>query len=140
MTGRPQRSTLADELAAAIVAGGPAPGSQLAGVVGARKATVLRALREARRFERVGRGPSSAWRLAGTGWEPIHGDESVDRDRYVARAVLDAFATIEARLAAIERRLAELEPARATTRDDNGPLAGQLTVDAALARNGEAPA
>lgn len=64
MSGRPD---LADRLAFAIVAHGPRAGSRLARDVVARKDDVLRELRVNARFEQVGRGRATTWRLA---WEP----------------------------------------------------------------------
>ena len=92
---------LADRLALALVEQGPRSGSDLALALGVRKQTVLHELRTADRFERVGRGRSSAWRLVGTGREPLYGDGSLDRDEGVAVAL----AALERRLAVVEARL-----------------------------------
>jgi hypothetical protein len=110
-------------------------GTQLAGVVRARKTVVLDVLRSAPRFERVGRGPSRTWRPTGTGWEPVHGDGSLRRDQDVALAVLDRLGALERELAEVKQRLAELEPGPLAppAGADVDVLAGQLMVDDAVA-------
>jgi hypothetical protein len=116
---------LAERCAAMLAERGAMSGTELAGLVGARKAVVLDVLRSAPRFERVGRGPSSAWRLTGTGWEPMHGDGSVGRDHDVALAVLDRLGALERELAEVKQRLAELERHAG---DDVQVLDGQLDL------------
>jgi hypothetical protein len=101
-----RQSTRADRLARAILEEGPASGAHLAVAVGARKATVLCELRLATaRFERVGRGRASLWRLAGTGSEPLHGHGSPVADHGEVGAVLERLAALERRLAVVEQRL-----------------------------------
>lgn len=126
MSGATSPVLHADRLALAIVERGPSSGSDLALVLGVRKETVLRVLRTSSRFERVGSGKSSAWRLAGTEREPLPGDRSADCDQGVAAA-----------LAALERRLAGVE-AWLGLAGDPGPeksIAGQIIVEEAAAAN-----
>ena len=105
MTGRPTAAEpLADPIALALVERGPSSGSDLALALGVRKETVLRELRASSRFERVGSGRSSAWRLAGTEREPLHGVGSLDRDQSVAAALERRLAAVEARLGMLEGR------------------------------------
>jgi hypothetical protein len=125
---------LADRIAAVLAERGPAPARVLALAVGARKEAVLRELHAARRFGRVGRGRYTVWQVAGTAREPLHGRGGAGYGPDVALAVLDRLAAVEARLAAIEARLPHRDdPAAGTV-----PVAGQVTVDEAIAANGEA--
>ena len=96
------RLPLGDLLALAILEHGPDSGSALARMVHARKQAVLDELRGNRRFERLGRGRGSRWRLAARPWEPM-GTE----DR--AHAGIDDPPALVERLGVIERRLVELE-------------------------------
>src|SRR5262245_3153986 len=132
MSGQPQRSMLADVLALVLLECGPTSASELAPIVGARKERVLRELRTAPRFRRIGRGRASAWELAGTGREPHHGDGTAEGDLDVIAVVLDRLAALDARLAAVETRLEVGCPTLVE-------FGGQITVDEAAA-NGEAPA
>jgi hypothetical protein len=100
------RPDLADRIALAILEHGPSAGSALALLVGARKATVLEALRTNRMFERVGNGPGSRWRVAR---EPIQGAwEPIGRDHWDESGSDDGLDVAE-RLRALERRVAQLE-------------------------------
>ncbi len=99
------RTLLADRLALAIVEHGPSSGTDLALWVAARKQTVLETLRADRRFESLGLGRGSRWRLAAgnryyPAWEPLGTDPGDG-----------AGETLPARVAALERRVAELERA-----------------------------
>jgi hypothetical protein len=137
------RASLADRLALELERG-PAPGSRLALILGVRKQVVLRELREARRFEMIGRGSTSSWRLVGTGWEPTGRVARPEPDPGVTlelRETLDAILArltsetekvdaILARLSGIEERLDRLDPAPANA---DRPLAGQITVDEVIA-------
>ena len=96
------RLPLGDLLALAILEHGPDSGSTLARMVHARKQAVLDELRSNPRFERLGRGRGSRWRLAARPWEPM-GTE----DR--ARPGLHDPLALSGRLDALERRLVELE-------------------------------
>jgi hypothetical protein len=78
------RPFLADLLELAIVTHGPSSGSALAAKVVARKAAVLEELRTNPRFECLGRGRGSRWRLAVGNRideieEPLGTDSGVDR-------------------------------------------------------------
>jgi hypothetical protein len=146
VTGRPE---LADAIAAVLEQGGPTSANAIALNVRARRKVLLEVLRDAPRFERLGRGRRTVWRLAGTGREPLHGVARPAPDQDVTLVLLDALRAVQARLDelaaipsrldAIERRLAEVERARSST--DDRALPGQITVDEAIAAvNGEAPA
>jgi hypothetical protein len=75
---------LADLLALAIVEHGPASGSELARCVHVWKATVLAELRASPRFELLGRGRGSRWRLAAE--SRPQGGLGTERNRIAARA------------------------------------------------------
>jgi hypothetical protein len=114
-------SVLADRLAVAILADGPTSASRLARRVGVRKETVVRELRSSPKFEQLGRGSRTTWRLAqGTGWEPLGtGSERSGRLRPTPNAQ-ERLEALERRVAAIEWRLAETRtrgPAFTDTRD-----------------------
>ncbi len=136
MNGRPD---LADAIAVAIAEHGPTSCAELSRIVEARKTDVLRELRSASRFEHAGRGPSSTWRLAGTGREQLYGVASADPDSDLTLDLRDLLTAILTRLGEIERRLALVAPAHPNVET---PLAGQIDVyeAIAIAGNGEAPA
>jgi hypothetical protein len=125
------RASPADRLALAIAEHGPASGSRLAVILGVRKQVVLRELWDARRFERVGRGSTSSWRLVGTDREPTDRVARVDPDPEVTRDLREMLDAILARLTRLEQRLDRLDPAPPANVDR--PLDGQITVDEALA-------
>ena len=151
MTKRPSsvellEATLADRLALAIVGHGPSAGATLAVRIGVRKATVLRALRTNPRFEQVGRGRGSRWRLAGNRedpyWEPLgtdsSGREGIDSSGRegsgIGPSVLVRLDAIEARLAALEQRAVEgprrSHPAASTSPGERRPPPdGPLELD-----------
>lgn len=108
MTVRPD---LGDWLALALIEHGPSSGSVLSSLVGARKGTVLRELRSNPRFERVGGGRTTTWRLVSHAWEP----QGTDCGR---RAGIDDLAGIAQRQGALERRVAALE--RLLASQENG--------------------
>lgn len=101
MTGR--RPQLADRLALAILEHGPDSGSTLARRVAARKAAVIAELETNPRFERLGRGRGSRWRLVGSriegAWEPMGTEKSVEPDESLAGRLYE----LERRLEALER-------------------------------------
>jgi hypothetical protein len=88
-----ERSKLNDALVLAIATEGPASGTKLALRVGVRKSAALAALNSSERFERVGGGHTTVWRLTGTGREPIRGNGTVED-------VLAAVRELQRRLAA----------------------------------------
>jgi hypothetical protein len=99
---------LTDELAHLLAQDGPRSGTHLARRLRARKADALCELRANPAFERVGRGSSSVWRLAGseqpgnrlgTGQEPPEGGG----DAGARQNLLNQLAGIEQRLDALER-------------------------------------
>jgi hypothetical protein len=102
---------LADMLALAIVAHGPSSGSDLSAKVRVRKQTVLRELRTNPRFESVGRGRGSKWRLAGNReWppvEPVGTDPTMGVGVDVLSELRDHLERLEHRVAAVEHRLDE---------------------------------
>ena len=109
-----ERLPLADLLA--IVTHGPSPGSRLALKVQARKAAVLAELRRNPRFERIGRGRGSCWRLASGNrieptWEPLGTDPSVGVRQTLASAVDERLDDLERRVAELERQVAEVPTA-----------------------------
>jgi hypothetical protein len=107
VTGR--QSLLADRIALAIVERGPSPGSTLATVVAARKATVLRELRTNPRFEQLGYGRGSRWRLAGNRYDPGREPLGPNPNEVPGEVVADRLAAVERRLAELEQRFAETE-------------------------------
>lgn len=134
-----QEATLADRLALAIVEHGPSAGSTLAARIGVRKATVLRELRTNPRFEQLGRGRGSSWRLAGNrmdpAWEPLGTDSSGRAgSAQIGPNVLARLDAIEARLAALEQRAVEdprsSHPAESTVSgEDRPPPDGRFELD-----------
>ncbi len=132
------RQDLADRLVDALAEHGPCSGRQLALAVGVRKQVVLAELRDARRFERAGRGPTSVWRSTGTDQEPLCRVATPARDYDITPDVRDLLASILMRLDVLERMLAP-EPSAIAKAD--APLVGQLDVYDAIAvnGNGEAP-
>jgi hypothetical protein len=103
-----ERLPLADLLALAILDHGPSPGSRLALKVQARKAAVLAELRRNPRFEQIGRGRGSRWRLALGAWEPLGTDPRAEAREDVRPDVDERLADLECRVAELERRVAEV--------------------------------
>jgi hypothetical protein len=106
---------LTDRIALALLEHGPTSCEQLARIVEARTSDVRRALRDDPRFEHVGAGRGSRWRLAlepseavwdGLGRILSEGSRSTDGSAVEAR-----LGELERRLDALERRLPNLEPA-----------------------------
>jgi hypothetical protein len=98
---------LGDKLAATLAEHGPTSGSSLARQLRVRKGDTLLALHADRRFELIGRGSSSVWRLAdshqygnrlGTSLEPLYGHANVDG----TNELLDRVTALEKRLEALE--------------------------------------
>jgi hypothetical protein len=140
LTGRRQPD-LADRLALALLEHGPLPCERLARTIEARTADVRRELRADSRFEHAGAGRGSRWRLV---LPPSGSRDGLGRNLSPGSGSDDG-PTTAARLDALERRVAELERQRAHSEragpEEHGgraPLAGQLTVEQALA-NGDAP-
>lgn len=111
-----RRATLpfADLLALAILEHGPASGSELARRVKVRKRTVLDELRTSPRFERIGSGPGSRWRLASqrsalAPWEPMGTGSYAQDEESVGQNGSDRLAALERRVAELERSLAGRE-------------------------------
>jgi hypothetical protein len=96
------RLPLGDLLALAILEHGPDSGSALARTVNTRKQAVLDELRTSSRFEQLGRGRGSRWRLAAMPWEPM-GTQDGERQG------IDDPLALKDRLGTLEHRIAELE-------------------------------
>ena len=100
-------AVLADRLALAIVEHGPASGSDLAIRVAARKTTVLRELQEDARFECLGSGRGSRWRLAGNRIDPRREPMGTEASDGRGETLAEQLLALEARVAELERVLAE---------------------------------
>jgi hypothetical protein len=98
-------------IALAIVTDGPTAGSTLALRVHAQKAAVLAELRGNPRFEQIGQGRGSRWRIAArepqrAPWEPLGTDSSVEARETLGTTVVDRLDDLEQRVAELERRVA----------------------------------
>ena len=101
MTGR---LPLGDLLALAILEHGPDPASKLALRVKARGASVALELRTNPRFERVGNGRGTRWRLSQGSWEDLGREDRANPGRDDLAESLDA---LTRRVAELERHIVE---------------------------------
>lgn len=102
MTGRPD---LADRLALAVLEHGPLPCERLARLVEVRTAAVRQVLDADPRFEHVGAGRGSRWRLS---LPPANAWDGLGRILSPGSMSDDGLDLAE-RLRALERRVAQLE-------------------------------
>jgi hypothetical protein len=83
--------------------------TKLAVGLAVRKTTVLRELRGNPRFEQLGHGRGSSWRLAGNRYEPPWEPQGPNHGDGSGKDIADRLAAVDERLTAVERRLASIE-------------------------------